>query len=395
MPRSGSAAPPPYKTPLPPLEGGPHYDQPPCRVMVSGYYGFENLGDELILQVITEQLQALGCEVTVLSADPEQTEARYGVTAISRLNLPGIIKAMITADLFVSGGGGLFQDATGMGSVVYYGGLIELARHLEVPTVFLGQGVGPLRRPWSRALFRRVFKHCALTMVRDTESADLVHRITGITPTITADPVWLLPVPKVESTRREAPSQRSSAEEPWRIGLSLRPWHTLTDTRLRSLAKFFLELTDGSERPVEFLLLNLMPKQDPEILKQFETLMNEEGAKDHDIAFQYVGPEALVGAIARCHICFGMRFHSIILSLLAEVPVYGLIYDPKVANLLRQLRLHGIDVGHLESLYVPDVRQYFQHYPHPDLRPLQESAHQNFRYLSQFIDSMQSHQLPL
>ena len=48
------------------------------RVLISGYYGFGNLGDEALLDVIVARLRAAypGGSIDVLSADPAATTAR-------------------------------------------------------------------------------------------------------------------------------------------------------------------------------------------------------------------------------------------------------------------------------------------------------------------------------
>ena len=50
----------------------------PPRFLISGYYGFENLGDEAILSALTHQLRARRPDavITALSASPERTRAR-------------------------------------------------------------------------------------------------------------------------------------------------------------------------------------------------------------------------------------------------------------------------------------------------------------------------------
>ena len=101
-------------------------------VVISGYYGFGNLGDELILDAMVSTLCSEGLRVTVLSANPPATEARlkaHGeVRAIGRTDIIAILNALRHARMLVSGGGGLFQDASGPLSPVYYGGIIAMAR---------------------------------------------------------------------------------------------------------------------------------------------------------------------------------------------------------------------------------------------------------------------------
>ena len=92
------------------------------RVLLSGYYGFGNLGDEALLEVIVSQLRARfpGVSIDVLSASPEETARTLGIEATARWNARTVREAIAKADVLVSGGGGLLQSATSARSVVYY-----------------------------------------------------------------------------------------------------------------------------------------------------------------------------------------------------------------------------------------------------------------------------------
>jgi len=93
-------------------------------VGVAGYYGFRNAGDEAILEAIARELKARGHEVVALSGDPKRTREDHGLRAYHRLNP----LALLRADLWLLGGGGLLQDATSALSLTYYLSVLRLAR---------------------------------------------------------------------------------------------------------------------------------------------------------------------------------------------------------------------------------------------------------------------------
>ena len=66
------------------------------RIVVSGYYGSKNAGDEAMLAAMLEVLGDLDpkLHITVISADPEDTRKRHGVDAISWLGFPAIIREL-------------------------------------------------------------------------------------------------------------------------------------------------------------------------------------------------------------------------------------------------------------------------------------------------------------
>ena len=75
------------------------------RIVVSGYYGSKNAGDEAMLAAMLEVLGDLDpkLHITVISASPADTSERHGVESISWLGFPSIIKALWHADLLISG----------------------------------------------------------------------------------------------------------------------------------------------------------------------------------------------------------------------------------------------------------------------------------------------------
>ena len=83
-------------------------------VVICGAYGLGNVGDEAILKAILREVRefAPGEPITVLSRDSAQTAARHGIQAIHMFNLPGMLRAMSRAKLYLNGGGSLMQDVT-------------------------------------------------------------------------------------------------------------------------------------------------------------------------------------------------------------------------------------------------------------------------------------------
>ena len=144
------------------------------KVVISGYYGFYNSGDEAMLYAMLQALRKTvpGLEVTVLSRDPGFTAREFGVHSISRVNIRQVYQELHKADLLISGGGGLLQDATGPNSIIYYLGVVSMARFLWKPVFFYAQGIGPVRTNLGRFLIRLVVNRVSTITVRDPDSRD-------------------------------------------------------------------------------------------------------------------------------------------------------------------------------------------------------------------------------
>ena len=94
------------------------YDDAYCethgrRILMSGYYGFNNSGDEAILTTIYENICKMdkNIHITVLSRDPKETTQKYGFKdVVSRFDFFKVLYEIKKCDILLSGGGSLLQD---------------------------------------------------------------------------------------------------------------------------------------------------------------------------------------------------------------------------------------------------------------------------------------------
>ena len=69
------------------------------KIVVSGYFGFDNSGDDSILKAMVEDFKKLNREnfeikITALSKNPEKTKKVYGIDAVNRFSLPELIATL-------------------------------------------------------------------------------------------------------------------------------------------------------------------------------------------------------------------------------------------------------------------------------------------------------------
>ncbi|HCX62322.1 MAG TPA: polysaccharide pyruvyl transferase CsaB, partial [Clostridiales bacterium] len=100
------------------------------KILLAGYYGFGNLGDEAILEMALKQILEITDRknIIVLSGNKEITSKKYNIATIDRYNVLSIIFKLKSTDAIVFGGGSLLQDITSKRSIYYYLFLIRLAK---------------------------------------------------------------------------------------------------------------------------------------------------------------------------------------------------------------------------------------------------------------------------
>lgn len=307
------------------------------HVIVSGYYGFGNLGDEAILQTLVQELGG-EIELVALSADPAQTRRRYGIEAVGRTDLAAVLGAMEGASLFLSGGGGLMQDVTGYGSVPYYAGLMKLAQWRKIPTMVFAQGLGPLRHAASRWMVRSAFKKATMVTLRDETSVALAREL-GVAPERlegTADPVLCLKPcapARVDEILDDCGVQRDRPV----IGVAIRPWYTWYELQFKALTSALNQLALRSG--AQLLLLPFQLPGDERITQElFDVLSYRPAGHVGSLTQLHVAlePDEMAGLIGRMDMVLGMRLHALIMAAAAGVSAVGLAYDPKVRHLCEQ-----------------------------------------------------------
>ncbi len=333
----------------------------PSRILIGGYYGHGNAGDEAILAGMLDALRARrpGLAVTVASGNPERTAAEHGVRAVSAENLPGLIAAVGESDLVILGGGGLFQDywpvpeetllTRRQGGLPAYLAYPVLAALLGRPAVIYAVGVGPLTSEEGRRLARAAFALSRRATVRDPSSLALLAEIApDLFVELAADPAFpLQPVPAPEIDRLLA-SFGIAADEPL-TGVALRHWDFGVSPEVweaEAARGLDLHLGDRSEKTPGRLL--------------FLPFQIETGAWEDDLAVSRrvaaalgrperalvidrpLRPAELAGLLGRCGRVLAMRYHAALFALAAGVPVAALAYDPKVASLLDEAGLGAL-----------------------------------------------------
>ncbi len=302
-----------------------------ARVLLSGYYGFGNVGDEAILASTVESLRAMNpsLEISVLSANPEETARVYDVVTYDRMSPRLIIKAIVESDLVVFGGGSLLQDDSSFRSLLYYLSIIFGARILGRPAVVYANGIGPIHSWVGRMLTRLALSTVKRVTVRDPESERLLKRIGVTKPVrVTADPAFLLSPCSPERRDEILRKAGVDGDDPI-VWLALRPGKA-PDNFYLSFVPAIQYLRSKGYHPC----LLVMQEQD----KSLAPVINEALSKKGLEAAPYVSgttPRETLALLQKSAFCLGMRLHTLILAARAGVPFIGVEIDPKLGAFCR------------------------------------------------------------
>ncbi len=298
------------------------------RILLSGYYGYGNAGDEAVLAGLVTGFRASASaealDITTLSGNVAETRTMHGIGAADRYRPAALLPAIARCDLFLSGGGSLLQDVSSPHSIFYYLGVVKMAQMLGKKTMFIAQGIGPLNLPRSRKLVAAVANRLDAVTVRDPDSAALLREIGGTRPFIevTADPALLLS-PSDLPTHFNSGGGRGAF-----FGVALRPWHGQDSLGAEVAAACLPSLAGQKPR-----LLPMQDTSDRPVAEQFADAWR--GEKSAALCSTTDGLAPLLSIIAGCDMMVGMRLHALILAAAAGVPSVALSYDPKVSAFMQ------------------------------------------------------------
>ena len=299
-----------------------------ARVLLSGYYGFGNLGDEALLDVFVTQMRRRfpASRVEVLSATPKMTSDAYHVEATQRWDWRAVRAAIARADVVLSGAGGLLQNGTSLRSLLYYAAILREAVRARRKTMVFAQSIGPLD-VWGRLVVRHFCKGLDRATVRDERSRRLLHQLVPRTPVErTADPVFLYDAPDDRSDLAAeglGPESGAYAVISVRKASGFRDGATVLARAIDRLAQrhairsAFLPLGGAADAAASTDVIRACASN-PVLLPDC-TL-----AKAASI---------LRGA----RVVVGMRLHSLVLAARYGVPFLAMAYDPKVSALCQEL----------------------------------------------------------
>ena len=277
-------------------------------IVICGYYGFGNLGDELVLEKIKEALSPL-C-ISVIGA--------HGGGRICRFNLPKIIKAIRSSSVLVLGGGSLLQNATSNRSLYYYLSILKIANFFGRKIMLYANGFGPLAGEKAKKKCAAALAHTDKASFRDADSLACAKKL--LTPYTrayaTCDPA-LSPILPKQTENRIAIFLRGKDCTP-----------ALLSELCAALLRFRLEISPESE----IIFASINSKYDERPCKKAASQLGFKFTALRNAADAY-------DLIASSKITVSSRLHALVLAASSGRPFVTLCHDPKLSAFAKELSL--------------------------------------------------------
>ena len=359
-------------------------------VIISGYYGLGNSGDEALLKSIVDDLKQANPEITItaLSGNAQLTKKNYGIKTIGRFNIFSIIKEFSSAKLLISGGGTLIQDATSTKSLMYYLSVIYLAKKMGLKVMAYANGMGPLKEKNLKKV-EKVMNKVDLITLRENVSLEEIRRcnITKPEVIVTADPAFNLVA--ASSERADEILSKCSAERGDRlIAVSVRKCKNLPENFEEKMAAALDSVAKEGYIPI---FIPMQKSADLSISCNIAAKMKYQSR----VIDRELTVAEMLAIIGRCDIACGMRLHLLIFATVMNVPMVGVAYDPKIKGFMdymkqeKYIELESFDEGKLADMLCDAIsnKDEMKSQLEKDLMPLREKAKQNALFALKLLES--------
>jgi polysaccharide pyruvyl transferase WcaK-like protein len=314
-------------------------NKPARTVLVSGYFGARNRGDDLLLEAVTRGIEAHvpDAHVVVAAADAGAVETHHGLPAFDRLDPVTSETWAARASAIVLGPGGLWHDyaiqrAGGVAGIVT-GATTSPAHLVQLPAMTVahggtfhvfGMGVGPLRDDAARATVRLAGRLADSVVVRDTASRELLEGIDGWPGAVEQAPdiAYALRLPNVQRLGTGGGGHLAVNVRPWRfedVGID-----RIRDALATVAAAHTLDIVGVSMQPSDEPVLN-------ELLAGLD-IPGRASVLPADTPF-----DSVVNTLSTAVAVLSMRLHTNLIAHRLGRPAVGLAYDPKITEHFAEL----------------------------------------------------------
>lgn len=296
------------------------------NVLIWGGDSWANRGDDAVLAgtLVALRAKVSGARIIVASNKPSETSTRHGVKAVGRAS-PGILWALIQADVVIWGGGLLIQNQSSKPFLIVQLLFVSMALLLRKQVVCYGQGVGPVRGRLFQLALRFVLRRLTAVTVRDRASARRL-RALGVQVDVLADPSFCI---EALDTPTRAPF----------IAVALRRWGHYRGGWLpvrwaqpeisEDFEAFCREVAAALDQlPAQVLFIPMCPggdQGDDEVAEQVRGMMRRPAS----MLREPLSAAQLKGLLGQAEMVIAMRTHAAVLAAGVGTPVLSISYQGK------------------------------------------------------------------
>lgn len=295
--------------------------------LLCGYYGFGNMGDDILLRAAIERARReyVGERVWAMTYSGRRDSQRFGTKCLRRSSPLSVAIALFFCKRLIFGGGTLLQCDTSRRSMFYYSALILLARLMGKECILWGNGIGKIENKADKRLLSKVLRSCSFLELRDMRSYAIAKHTFKDGEESSAK---ILLGGDLAESAKELYSDKERGEFLFRrafgnrsvSAIAVMPRGKSNESELLTLSK---ALSAESERGRELLFIVTNSVEDEKLCRELACSL------DGKLIVRACFGDA-VEIIKNCERVYSMRFHGLVAAKLAGVEFVGIGKDMKI-----------------------------------------------------------------
>ena len=312
------------------------------KIACWGYYGKQNLGDDLILAELCKYIQksAPDADITVFSDEqnPEKV-CNSGTIQCCPRSAKALLRASVTQDILICGPGGLMPQR-GTGKLLLWIVLAMIMRIRRKSLLFLGLGIG--QQNFEHAIDRFLLK------ILVNLSREFVVRQKGVNDALKTQKV-LETADVVFAVEQENIMEK----QPKSIVFSFASvfGNLAGDECCRFVANMAKTAETLLASGYTIHLVEFTKDRDMHLYRQLlQHLSNTENVVIHP----YEGnPYSMIQVFQKAQLCICMRFHSLVLAAVTHTPCCVIAYSDKMDDVAQRLGItdYTMQICPISNLY--------------------------------------------
>lgn len=314
------------------------------KAIILGWYGFGNLGDELLLDA-TLNYFSKHFDYFYYHSPVDLNKKNAASFYLGRKrDILAFFFLTLQIDILILGGGSYLRDLGSKKNLIIKLLLLSCAVILRKKIVFFGSGLGPFSYNRSNLFLKWLLLNVTYASFRDNRSAELYRHITHQNALVVPDPVLLLFENRIINKR--SPQKK----EYQNIAFALREWHDSNMENdesdhycmlIQSIKELILKLdTDENNIKITFLIFqknSLDHMANDDVI--YQTIVNQIDIPNFEIKLLPHDLDEIDKTYKDIDILIGMRLHSLILGSVYQIPMIGIAYDDKVDGFMESINL--------------------------------------------------------
>lgn len=309
------------------------------KVGIWGYYGFDNLGDDLILDVLIEWLLEIGNRIEpytfIKKESSEEVLQKHNISNQENRSVRNALKfALLEADAFVIGGGGIFPAWT-YTRLLFYNAIALIMKARQKPCVCIGVGVEEknLVKKVNRIFLSALVSNASVFTIRELA----LRNDQAIKPLKCEKEI--IPTADIVFSHKTVPTQKQRN----RFNIFLADvFDIFRDLDQEKFNAEIAKIINGIiAKGYEVYLIPFTNKKDQRFNEQI--LKSIHSSHCHSVTYSK-NIDEMMAEIGKARFALCMRFHGIVTSALYNIPVCSISYGDKSTKLMERLGIKDFDI---------------------------------------------------